>query len=1118
MCLLYVNTINPIYIIMKKPYFYALILWAGMFTSSFAQKVSLNVKQTKLETILNSITKQTGYSFAYSTSIVDPNKKITISAENEDLDRFLTKLCLNENYNFEIKDKKVFITLKQTNKTNTGISKKITGRVIDQTGEAVIGANVIVPETTIGTITDFDGNFVLDVPENAKIKLSFIGLLDQIVETKGQSFLNIKMMDDSKALEEIVVVGYGSEKKVNVIGSISQISGEKLSNRSTSQLSNALTGQMPGVTIIQRSGRPGNDAGEIRVRGVGSLGDSGKANALVLIDGVPGSLNDVSADDIENISVLKDASTAAIYGSRAANGVILVTTKTGSEGKIKVSYNGMISMNTPTEMPQYVNSWEYAQLFNEASGRKVYSDEEIQKFKDGSDPDNYANENYLEDVISRNGVQTNHELTLNGGSERNRFLLSFGYLFQNGLVEKNNYERYNFRLNLTNKLTDKLTLVTRLSTRYSEVEEPATPGGIDVSNMLGIIQKSSRFPGLFPSQLSDGSWGTGPKLEGTGLAWINSESFFKNPVLGMNGNIRLDYAPIKDLKISAIGGINYSHIEDKRYRSTLTLSDGRTMGPSNLYHSMTNSVYKTFQATADYFKKLDRHTIGALVGYSWEDSMSRYLVGKRDKFPGNDLPFLNAGSPDNQKADGGGAEWAIQSVFGRLRYNFDERYLFETTMRYDGSSRFPKSHKYGFFPSVAAGWRISEESFFKENNNLDWISNLKIKASWGKLGNQNIGNYPYQTVFGLGQNYPFGDVYNQGAAVTVLTDSKIKWEDTETFDVGFESILWDGKITANISYFYRYTNDILYKPSGSVSSVLGLSISERNTGKLKNTGFEFELGHKGSIGQVKYNLAGNLSIINNKLVTLGVGNIKQINGLVGNGSNLFIGYPIESYYGYLTDGVFLDEEDIKNWPDQSKITPNAKPGDIRYKDISGPDGVPDGKIDPNYDRKPLGSRIPKFTFGFNMGVNYKNFDLALQLQGVAGVKGMLNGYAGYAIWSEGNIQRWQADGRFDPSNPKRYPDYPRIEDLGNNIGPNTQVSDFWLLDASYLRLKNIQLGYNIPSSLTKRINISNLRLYVSAENPLSWNKYREGWDPEINSSGEFYPILATYSFGLNINF
>lgn len=1112
MPILNINSIRKMKLIFL---FVAISLFQMSALETYAQntKVSLSLSNVTLEEAIKAIESKTQFVFFYNNSEIDMNKKVDLNAQNANIREVLKQILFS--YEYRIDNYKI-VLLANNSKQQDG---KITGTILDVTGIPVAGANVVVKGTTNGTITDMDGHFTLEVPKGALLQISYIGYLTKEIPVGNKTNFSIQLVEDSQALDEVVVVGYGTEKKVNVIGSIAQISGEKLENRSTPQLSNALTGQMAGVTVIQRSGRPGKSGGEIRVRGVGSFGgEDNKSDALVLIDGIPGSLNDVSSEDVESISVLKDASTAAIYGSRAANGVILVTTKTGKEGKLAISYNGYVGFNKATELPEFVNSWEYATLMNEAEGRDVYTAEEIQKYRDGSDPDRYANSDYLREVLSRNGFQTGHDVTLNGGTASNRYMLSLGYLNQNGLMEKNKYERYNTRLNLVTDLRDNLILTTRLSGIYSVRNEPSTPGGPDVDDVLGIVNKASRFPGLYPTYLSDGSWGSGQKLQGNPLSWIKSESFFEEPIFKVDANLRLDYNPIKDLRLSATGGISFNNLDQRRYRSTLKLGDGRTLGPSSLMQEHQKTIYKTFQATADYNKKVGVHSLGVLVGYSWEDQVYRNLKGSRDKFPGNDLPFLNAGSPDNQQASGSGYDWAIQSVFGRLRYNFNERYLFESTLRYDGSSRFPTNEKYGFFPSLAAGWRLSEESFFKENESLAWISNLKLKASWGILGNQNIGNYPYQTVFALGQNYPFGETYTQGAAVTTATDPTIKWEETQTIDAGFEGVFWNGLLTANVSYFYRKTYDILYKPSGSVSTVLGQKISEMNTGELKNEGWEFEIGHRNKIGNVSYNVNGNLSVINNKLLTLGVGNVEQLNGMTGNGSDLFIGHPIQLYYGYQTDGVFLDQADIEKWHDQSKITPAPKPGDIRYKDISGPDGVPDGKVDPNYDRTSLGSKIPKVTFGLNLGVEYKGFDFQAQLQGVAGVKGLLDSYSGWAFWSEGNVQRWQADGRFDPQNPTRYPAYPRIENLGNVTGPNTQTSDFWILDASYIRLKNVQLGYTLPKSILSKAGISNLRFYVSSENPCSWNKYRKGWDPEINSGGSFYPILATYTFGVNLKF
>ena len=1079
---------------------------------SYAQnaKINLSLSDVTLEEAIKTIEANTQFVFFFSNSAVDMTKHVDLNVKNGNIKDVLNQIL--SSYKYRIEDNKI-VLLGEVQQDG-----KIWGVVSDAFGP-IAGANVVVKGTTNGTITDMDGRFSLDAPKGAKLQISYIGYITKELTVDTKTDYVIELVEDSQALEEVVVVGYGTEKKVNVIGSIAQIGSEKLENRSTPQLSNVLTGQMAGVTVIQRSGRPGNSGGEIRVRGVGSFGgESNKSDALVLIDGIPGKLNDVSSEDVESISVLKDASTAAIYGSRAANGVILVTTKTGKEGKVSVGYNGYVGFNTPTALPEFVDTWQYATLYNEAVGREAYTQEEIQKFRDGSDPDHYANARYLDEVFSRKGLQTGHDVTINGGNAENKYMVSFGYLKQNGIVEKNDYQRYNARVNLINEILPGLKLTSRLSGVYGNRKEPMAPGGDDADNMLVLIQKALRFPGLTPTILSDGSFGAGRELHGTPAGWIKSDSFYENPEFSLNANVRLDYNPIKDLQLSAIGAYTYTNGEERTYRSTMKLSGDRVLGPSELKHKMGKTIYKTFQATAEYNKTIGGHTFGILAGYSWEQEDYRYVQGSRDKFPGNDLPYLNAGSPDNQKSEGTGNAWAIQSGFGRLRYNFNERYLFESTVRYDGSSRFPQSKKFGFFPSVAAGWRLSEENFFKENESLGFISNLKLKVSWGRLGNQNIGNYPYQSVYELGQNYPFGDTYTQGAAVTTAVDPTIKWEETETIDGGLEAVFWNGLLSVNASYFNRRPYDILYKPSGSVSTILGQKISEMNTGELKNFGWEFEVGHRNKIGDVSYNVNANLSIIKNKLTTLGVGNVEQLNGMVGNGSDLFIGYPIQMYYGYVSDGVFLDENDIKSWYDQSKVTPNPQPGDIRYKDISGPDGVPDGKIDPNYDRVYLGSRIPKFTFGLNLGVEYKGLDLSVLLQGVAGVTGMLDGFAGWAFRGDGNIQKWQAEGRFDPANPTRYPAYPRLEDLSNSTTPNIVTSDFWTQDASYIRLKNIQLGYTFPKKMLQAAKISNLRVYVQAENPLCWNKYKPGWDPEINTSGNYYPILATYTFGVNFKF
>lgn len=991
--------------------------------------------------------------------------------------------------------------------------KSISGKVTDNTGVGLPGVSVIVKGTTVGTITDVGGNYILSkVPENAILQFSFVGMKSQEVRVGTQSSINITLADETIGIDEVVAVGFGSQKRVNVIGSVSQISSKELESRPVTNLSNALTGQISGVTIIQNTGKPGESMGNINVRGVGSFGAT--PDALVLIDGIPGSMNDINMNDVESVSVLKDASTAAIYGARAANGVILITTKKGQEGKIKVTYNGYYGISTPTELPDLVNSWEYAEMFNIANGAQSYSEADIAKYKAQDDPDNYPNTNFLKKTFSRNGIQTGHDLSITGGQKSNKYLLSFGYLNNQGLIVHNDYNRYNLRLNLENKLTDNLTLTTRMDGSVAEANEPIPPANKDGQVEI-LIQTAVRLPATYLGQASNGDYGIGPESSGTPVAWLASKGYYKRPTTKANVNTRLDYTPIKGLVFSAIGGYNFALMEGSQYGASMILNSTVSNRLATLNQNRDKNIYKTMQFLAEYTKSIKGHNLKILGGYSFESNDNQTFSGFRQDFASNDYTVMNMGGVNNQQVYGDDLKWAIQSLFSRLSYNYKQKYLFESTVRYDGSSRFPTSKKYGTFPSLAIGWRVTEEDFFKTA--FPWISNLKLKASMGKLGNQNIGNYPYQSTLASGKDYPFGTGVSTGAAYTTYRDPNIHWESTNTKDAGIETGLFNGKLTFNATYFNRYTTGILYKPTSSVSSVLGLSISEINTGEVKNSGWEFEFGHQNSFGDFKYKVLGNFTIINNEVKTLGLGNVTQPNGMIGNGTDLFVGFPMQMYYGYMTDGVFISNDDITTSANQSKVTPKPVPGDIRYKDINGPNGVPDGVVDPTYDRTYLGSRIPKYTYSLNLSGSYKRFDCTVFLQGVSGVKGMLDQFAGYAFYNLGTIQRWQMDGRFDSANPVRFPAYPRLEIIPKST-PNTESSDFWILDASYLRVKNIQLGYTLPKSVLNSLKFDNLRIYFSVENLFTFKSYRKGWDPEINTNGQFYPILATFTMGVNVKF
>jgi TonB-linked SusC/RagA family outer membrane protein len=993
----------------------------------------------------------------------------------------------------------------------------ITGTVTDvSTGEALPGVNIQVKGTNTGAITDGNGKYTIAFisDQSSILVFSFIGYVKQEVPVTDRTTINLALTSDLTNLNEVVVVGYGTQKKVNVIGSVSQITSEKIENRPVTMLSNALTGQMSGVTVIQRSGQPGFSEGTLRVRGVGSFGAS--PDALILIDGIPGTMNNINPNDIESISVLKDASSAAIYGARAANGVVLITTRRGKEDKISVNYNGYIGVSNPTEYPELATSWEYAEMFNIANGYEVYSADQIARYRAQDDPDNYPNTNFLKETISRSGLQRGNDISITGGQNSNKYFLSVGNLYERGVVVNNDYNRYNFRLNLENQLSTNLKMSTKLSGLLDKANEPtetANKGGDGVAN---ILEYGSRYPAIHLGRASNGDFGPGPENGGTPVSWLESAGYWKHNNTRTSVKVNLDWNPFEKLTLSAIGGYNFGLADSRQYAASQRINKDIYLPLSFLNQDRNKTIYTTMQFLAEYKIDSEVHDFNILAGYSFEDQVTELMHGNRINFASNDYTVMDMGSVQNQQVSGTDSEWAIQSLFGRLNYQYSNKYLFESTVRYDGSSRFPANNKYALFPSFALGWKVTGEDFFREA--VPWVSNLKFKTSWGILGNQDIGNYPYQSTLAGERDYPFGTGISTGAAYRTYKDPTIHWESTNTTDFGLESAYFKGKLTFNANYFYRHTYDILYKPTASISGVLGVGISEVNTGEVTNTGWEFELGHQNDIGNFHYQVLGLFSIINNKVTTLGVGNVNQPNGLVGNGTNLFIGYPMEMYYGYKTDGVFLTDDEVAEWADQKKINPASKAGDFRYVDLNGPEGVPDGVVDPTYDKAYLGSTIPKYTFSLNLSAGYKNIDFSALLQGVTGVSGLMERYVGLAFFNQGTIEKWQMEGRFNPDNPVRYPEYPRLEVVTNSLTPNTILNDFWVLDASYIRLKSIQLGYTLPQSVLNKIRIDHIRFYCSAENLFSLNNYRKGWDPEMNVSGAFYPILSTVTVGVNVKF
>lgn len=1117
--------LNQIARVMKLTVILLTVTCLHLSAKVFSQRINMNQKNAKFSVIVKAIEKQTGYRFFYDNKLIKNDLRISVSLKNASIQQAMDQVLEGKSLIYVILDQTIVLKRSLLTSIPYVVFDRVTGRVVDEKSLPMPGVSIKVKGGAGAAVTDTDGKFLLTAKKGDVLVFTFVGYTTKEVVYNGQPNMLVEMGVGNIDMTEVVVVGYGSQKKANLIGSVAQLTAKDINDRPVSSLSNALTGQLPGVTIIQRSGQPGSSGGNIQIRGVGSFGAS--AAVFILVDGIPvNSFNDIDPNDVENISVLKDASTAAIYGSRAANGVVLVTTKTGKtqDGKLKIDYNGYAGTQRATAYPEFVNSWEYAALLNEAQPG-AYTAEQIQKFKDGSDPDNYPNENYVDKVLKKSTVQTGHNLAFSNSTANTQYLLSAGYLYQNGIVVKNDYNRYNLRFNMTNTFRPNLKLTTRLSGAQYIDNQPAPPATLDWTNMLTNISQVIRVPAVYVNKLSNGDYGLGVVAKGTPFTYSNNDSFFKDKQTDLLVNMRLDWEVVKNLKLSAIGGYTQLNGNSQRFLANQRLNATVTLGPGSLTQGSILNSYKTLQQLAEYKRNFGKHEIGLLAGHSYEYTRTEATTAIRTGYNSNTLTQLNAGDASTQKNTGTAAEFALDSYFSRLNYNFANKYLVEGTFRYDGSSRFPADDKYAGFYAAAVGWRISEESFLK--NKLSWLSDLKLKASFGVLGNQSIlltdgsGNqdyYPFQGRLAPNFNYPFGAALSTGVAYTRLTDPTIHWESTRTKDIGLDAGFFEGKLNLSATYFDRYTYDILVSPSSSVSSVLGFTVGVQNSGKLSNKGWEFTAEYRNQIGDFSYNINTNFSIVNNKVLDLGVGNILQPNGLVGNGSNLFNGFPMNIYYGYEADGLFADAADIAAYARQTSVNAAPKPGDIRYKDISGPNGVPDGIVNATYDRKVLGSQIPKYSYGINLGARYKNFDLSMLLQGVIAVKGYLSEYAGYAFYQNGNIQRWQAEDHWTAENPNPNAKYPRLELISNQGTPNTLTSSFWMLNGNYLKVRNIQLGYKLPAGALKKTGLQNVRIYATAQNPLAFTRYPKGWDPEINTTGNYYPILANYTLGLNVNF
>lgn len=1067
--------------------------------------------------------------------------------------------------------------------------KTVTGTINDANGLSIPGASIVVKGTTTGTISDMEGNFTLSgVPEDAILQVSFIGMNTVEFSAAGKTNFSIVLLEERLGLDEVVVVGYGTQKKVNMTGSVSSIVfSDQAESRPVTNVSSALAGLSSGVTVRQSGGKPGEDGASIRIRGLGTLNNS---SPLVIIDGMEGVLDAVNPDDIESISILKDAASSSIYGSRAANGVILVTTKKGNRDKTTVTYSGNISMASPSNLLEFVSDYPtYMGLINESASNlgmpDHFSQGTIDAWKQANANPNglnangvpnwlaFPNTNWSTEMYENNVVQ-DHNLSVNGGSEKSAYLLSVGYLDNPGLVENTGIKRYNFRVNLESNITNWLAVGTRTYAIQQDKEQG------DYDSMLQFMRQST--PGLVGEYMGQYGYPEAPEESAT----ANNLYGYLNNLEGKDRLSRLNTTVFSRIKfmegLSWDFNFNYSRRFDEQNNHTngsanerIRFSDGMVMREATP-PSLMSTYYKTYANESYTLENLLRyettinkkHDINALLGYNEteyfeydHDSRKKGLIDQSVSTPGSATEMISI--------NGGALDYAIRSWFGRVNYGYMGKYLFEANVRYDGSSRFHPDKRWGVFPSFSAAWRVSEEGFM--NDLLPGFQNIKLRASWGQLGNNVtqrgdiVDNYAYQAVYG-DVGYSFGGNQIAGLRPTIIANPLLEWESTTMTNMGLDITTLNSKLSAEIDYYNKVTDGILTTPPIYLTTgYIGAPI--KNTAEVTNNGVELNLAWRDKVGDVSYSVSGNFSYNKNE-VSKYKGKLKQhwvtdadgkdvyetnLGDVSTGGINRILeGHMINEYFilntykgsgnhfdadgtanvkGGPTDGMIRTEQDMA-WlqamiAQGHKFLPNqdVKKTGIWYGDYIYADNNGDGIYGNDFDRDFTGtSGMPKYSFGMNMNVSWKNFDLGMLWAGQAGFDLYWNesGYNGPNTrigFQIGEILAndhyyFNSDAPSDPAN-NIGGKFPRLK-LSEGDPQNTQNSTAWLYDASFLKLRNLTVGYTLPKRLAQKVFTQKVRVYFSAENLLTITSF-PGLDPEMGNNTN-YPIMKQISFGTNITF
>lgn len=993
--------------------------------------------------------------------------------------------------------------------------KTVKGTVSDAAGEPLIGVNVIVKGTTTGTVTDVDGNYNLQVPgNNAVLVFSYIGYKTVEVQVGNQTTINQALAEDLETLEDLVVVGYGTQKKVTVTGSVASVKGDELKSSPTTNLTNAMVGRLPGVIGFQRSDEPGGGSTTIRIRGTNSLGSN---DPLIVIDGVPGragGLNRLNPNEIESISVLKDAA-AAIYGSRAANGVVLVTTKRGKEGKPTINYIGNYGFSTPTRLPKMANAFEYATMLNEINtnvgGNAVYTPEDLQKFKDGSDPWGHPDTNWFTETIKNVSPMYRHDLGVTGGSDKFKFYVNLAANGEDGIYKNsaNRYDQYGLRFNLDATINKYLKLSFGNTSRLEDRKYPSKSAG---SIFSALTRSKPTLPAYWPSGEAgpDIEYGDNPVVTGTDATGYDRQKdyFFQNTLQAI-----INVPGVEGLTLTTSGSYDKYFKVRKLFNKPWTLYtwDGNAehkltpglRGPATpeLTEQLTDQTFWMANAIANYEKSFGNHNMGIAAGIESEYRQEAFRGAFRKYFMSDKIDDMNAGGVKDMSNEGSTWEEARLNYFGRVNYNYLERYLVEFVWRFDGSYRFPKNKRYGFFPGISAAWRVSEEGWWKDG--VPFIDYFKLRGSISQTGNDALLNVDgnldrsiqYLNTYGFGTDYLFGSTFVKTLQPTRTPNPNITWEVGTTYNLGFDFKFLQNRLTWETDVFYHKRTNMLIYRNASLPQTSGITLPRENLGEMANRGFESLIAWADRAGEVRYNTSLNITYAKNKILfwdeTPGIPDYQKTTGKPS-GTDLY----------YIADGVFKDQAAVDAYPHWE----GARPGDIRFLDYNG-----DKKINADDRVRADKNNEPRLILGLTGGLQWRNFDLMVLFQGALGGQTY--------IWRErageaGNFYKMTFENRWTPENPSS--EHPRVYNREKEYWVSNR-NTYYVYPTDYLRLKNMEIGYTFNSPSIKRIGIQNMRIFANATNVFTLDKVKVQ-DPEGDSTGQNYPQRKVTNFGISVTF